>query len=73
MKKIAWILFGVAVLLSDVMCARVAYLYRDIVCGTNHLGYSAPTGTAFLYAIPYLVGIAASVAIGIVLWKKGNT
>ena len=70
MKKIAWILFGIAVLLSDIMCAHVAYVYQDIVCGTEHLGYSAPPSLAFLYAIPYLLGIAVFVTGGVLILKK---
>ena len=70
MKKIAWVLFGTAVLLSDLMCAHVAYVYRDIVCGTEHLGYSAPPSIAFLYAIPYLVGIGVLVTVGVLILKK---
>ena len=70
MKKIAWVLFGTAVLLSDFMCAHVAYVYRDIVCGMQHLGYSAPPSFAFLYAIPYLFGIAVFVTVGVLILKR---
>jgi len=72
MKKVAWILFGIAVLLSDLMCAHVAYAYRDIICGTEHLGYSAPPSLAFLYAIPYLFGIVALAAVGVVILIKAR-
>ena len=72
MKKIAYILFGLAVLLFGMMCAHVAYTYRDIVCGMQHLGYSAPPSVAFLYAIPYFALIAVSVLIGVVLLKKAK-
>ena len=70
MKKIAWVLFGTAILLSDLMCAHVAYVYRDIVCGTEHLGYSAPPTFAFLYAIPYLFGIGVFTAVGVIILKR---
>lgn len=72
MKKLSYVLFAAAILLSDVMCAIVAYQYRDIVCGMNHLGYSAPPSTAFLFAIPFLVCIAICVAVGIVLRVKAR-
>lgn len=72
MKKIAWVLFGTAVLLSDLMCVHVAYVYRDIVCGMQHLGYSVPPSIAFLYAIPYLVGIAVFVTVGVLILKKAK-
>ncbi len=72
MMKVSRILFAVAILLSDVMCAHVAYLYRAMLCGIEHLGYSAPAGTAFLYAIPYLSAIAACVIVAILLRRKAR-
>lgn len=72
MRTLSNILFAIAILLSDVMCAHVAYLYRGMLCGIEHLGYSAPANTSFLFAIPYLVGIAVCVAAGIVLRKKAK-
>ncbi len=72
MKKLAYVLFAVAILLSDLMCAHVAYLYRSMLCGIEHMGYSAPANTAFLYAIPYLLGIAACVTVGIILYRKAK-
>ena len=72
MKKIAWVLFGTAVLLSDFMCAHVAYAYRGMLCGIEHMGYSAPAGVAFLIAIPYLLGIAACAVAGILLRRKAK-
>ncbi len=72
MKKLSWICFAVAVLLSDIMCAHVAYLYRAMLCGIEHMGYSAPASTAFLYAIPYAIGIAGCLVVGFVLMKKAK-
>ena len=31
--------------------------YKDMLCGIEHLGYSAPASIAFLYSIPFLLGI----------------
>ena len=72
MKKVAWVLFGTSIALSDLMCAHVAYVYRDIVCGTAHLGYSAPPSFAFLYAIPYLFGIAVFTTVGVLILKRAK-
>ena len=72
MMKVSRILFAVAILLSDVMCAHVAYLYRAMLCGIEHMGYSAPAGTAFLYTIPYLSAIAACVIVAILLRRKSK-
>ena len=65
MKKLS-IIFGLlAVLLSDIMCAVVAYNYRDMLCGIEHAGYSAPSSTAFLLVIPYAIGIAICIMFSI--------
>ena len=72
MKKLS-IIFGLlAVLLSDIMCAVVAYNYRDILGGIEHAGYSAPSGTAFLLVIPYAIGIAICIILAIVFKKKAR-
>ena len=72
MRK-AGILFSVmAILLSDIMCAFVAFAYRDMLCGTAHLGYSAPAGTAFLYAIPFLIGIVLFTVLAVVFFKRAK-
>ena len=72
MKKL-WILFIVlAVILSDVMCAVVAYSYCDLVWGGKYAGYSAPPSTAFAFAIPFLIAIVVCLAVAYVLRKKGK-
>ena len=57
MKKAAIAFAVIAILLSDIMCAVVASVYRDMLYGIKHLGYSAPPSVAFLYAIPFMAGI----------------
>ena len=72
MKKL-WILFIVlAVILSDVMCAVVAYSYCDFVWGGKYAGYSAPASTAFVFAVPFLIAIAVCLIVAYLLWKKGK-
>ncbi len=67
------VIFGIlAVLLSDVMCAVVAYHYCDLVWGGRYAGYSAPASTAFLLIIPYAAGIAACVALALIFRKKAK-
>ena len=39
---------------------RTAMEYKYMLCGIDHMGYSAPAEAAFLTAIPY--------AVRIVLW-----
>ena len=70
MKKL-YIIFGVlAVLLSDIMCAVVAYNYCDLLWGGQYAGYSAPASTAFVYAIPFVIGIIVCVVLAIVFRRK---
>lgn len=57
MKKISVFFVLLAVLLSDVMCAVVAYNYCDLLWGGKYAGYSAPANTAYFYTIPFLMAI----------------
>lgn len=52
-----------AVLLSDAMCAAVAYSYCDMQWGIRYSCYSAPANAAFLLAIPYAAGIVICAAL----------
>ena len=61
-----------AILLSDVMCAVVAYIYCDMLWGIKYACYSAPANTAFLLVIPYTIGIAVCVALAIVFKRFGR-
>ena len=70
MKKLSFVFTAIAIVLSDVMCFLVAFIYRDMLCGIEHAGYSAPLGIAFLYSIPFLVGIAVCVILAIRFRKK---
>lgn len=70
MKKLS-VLFGIsAVLLSNVMCAVVAYNYRDMLCGIAHSCYSAPAEVAFFSAIPYAVGIGVCTVLAVAFWRR---
>lgn len=70
MKKLS-VIFGIlAVVLSDIMCAVVAYNYCALRWGMEYAGYSAPPGVAFLYAVPYGIGIAVCVVLAVGFWKK---
>ena len=57
MNRLHILFAAIAVLLSDIMCFVVAYNYRDMLCSIEHLGFSAPASTAFIYAVPFLIGI----------------
>ncbi|MCD8119627.1 MAG: hypothetical protein LUE29_09140 [Lachnospiraceae bacterium] len=70
MKKLSVIFIILAVILSDIMCAVVAYNYCDLAWGGRYAGYSAPASAAFFYAIPYLIGIAVCVVLSSVFKKR---
>ena len=72
MKKISNIFFALAIILSDVMCAVVAYIYSDLQWGGKYAGYSAPAWVAFYYVIPYGIGIAICIIVGIMLRRKNR-
>ena len=59
-----------AVILSDVMCAVIAYNYCALQWGGRYAAYSAPAGTAFLYMIPYGLGIAVCIVLAVFFYKK---
>ena len=70
MKKISTCFWILAVLLSDIMCAVVAYNYCGMLWGIKYAGYSAPAWTAFLSAIPFVIGIAICIVLAIIFKKK---
>ena len=59
MKVLMIICQLLAVALSNIMFGVVAYYYCEMQWGIKYMGYSAPVGTAFLLAIPFIIGIAA--------------
>lgn len=67
MKKLSMLFALLAVLLTNGMTAVVAYTYGVLKTGA---GYSAPAGTAFLYAIPFAVGIGACIVSAVYFKKK---
>lgn len=72
MKKLSYIFTALAIILSNIMCAVVAFTYRGILCDIEHAGFSAPADLAFLYAIPFAIGIIICVILAVVFWKKGK-
>ena len=70
MKTISNLFLILAVLLSDVMCAVVAYNYCDMMWGIKYAGYSAQVSTAFLVAIPFAIAIVVCVVIALYFKKR---
>lgn len=71
-KKLRNLFVVLSLLLSHAMCVVLAYQYRDIRCGIIHMGYSAPAGVVFFYAIPFIIGIVICVGMAVICHKKGQ-
>lgn len=69
-KYLSYIFMALAILLSNVMCAAVAYNYCSMQWGIRYEGYSAPANVAFLLVIPYAVGIVICVILACFFNKK---
>lgn len=72
MKKISNVFWLLAVLLTNVMCAVVAYEFCNMQWLIKYAGYSAPADITFLYAIPYLFGSCVCVVVALSLRKRGK-
>ncbi len=70
MKALSTVFWILAVLLSDIMCAVVAYNYCDMVWGIKYAGYSAPASVAFLTAIPFAIAIVVCIVLALFFKKK---
>ena len=70
MKNKSTVFWVLAVLLSDVMCAVVAYDYCEMRFGIRYLAFSAPAWVAFLKGIPFAVGIVICVILAVYFKKK---
>ena len=70
MAVLSAVFAALAVILSDVMCAVVAFNYCDMLWGIKYAGYSAPASVAFLTAVPYAVGIIICVILSLFLKKR---
>lgn len=72
MKKMSYLFMVLAILLSDIMCAVVAYSYCALQWGGQYAGYSAPPGTAFLYCVPYGIGVAFCAILARFFYRKAE-
>ena len=70
MKKPGYLLTVLAIIISHIMCIVVTYNYRDILCSIEHAGFSGPAWLAFLYAIPFVVGIIVCTVLAIRFHKR---
>ena len=73
MKTLSVIFRIFAVLLSDVMCAVMAYNYCDLLWAGEYAGSGAPASIAFLYAVPFAVGIAVCAVLAVAFKRKASS
>ncbi len=62
-KRLVCLFAALAILLSNVMCATVAYNYCSLQWCGRYAGCSAPADTAFLLCVPYGIGIVICAAL----------
>ena len=72
MKKLSIVFTVLALVLSHVMCAHVAFSFRGMICCIEHTGCSAPADVALLLAIPYLIAVAVCAVFVVVFWRKSK-
>lgn len=70
MKRLPLIFTALALILSHLMCIVVASNYTSMLCGIEHQGFSAPASTAFIYAVPFVVGIVICILLAFFFKKK---
>ena len=72
MKKLSYCFAILAMVLSNIMCANIAYSYCNLYWCGQYGGCSAPAHIAFFLAIPYGIGIAACAVLAVAFHKKSN-
>ena len=71
-KGLSMSLLVVAIILSNAMSATVAFEYSNMLWGIKVAGYSAPANVAFVFAIPYLIGIFICLGLLLVIQRKSK-
>ena len=64
MKRIRSLLLGAGILLSQIMCAHVAWNWCALKYAARYEGGSAPGYAALLWALPYLAGVGLCGLLG---------
>lgn len=72
MRKLSLLFAVLGILLSDIMCFIVAFNYRDMLCGIEHRGFSAPAEIAFLIAVPFIIAITLCFILAFVFHRKAK-
>lgn len=71
-KILAVVFIVIAFMLSNMMCANIAFEYCNMLWRIKYHGFSAPASIAFFLAIPYVFGILICIVLANVFWKKSK-
>jgi len=71
-NKLTKIAYVVAVIISNIMCATVAYKYCELTYQIKYEGASAPANVAFIWIIPFAICITICLVIGKIAKNKSN-
>jgi hypothetical protein len=71
-KTLSYICRILALITSHVACAVVAYNYRGMQCGIEHLGFSAPAEVALFYIIPFILVITILMSLSWYFTKRSR-
>lgn len=69
-KYLFYLFISLAILLSNVMCATVAYNYCSMQYEILYAGYSAPANVAFLFSIPFVIGIVICAVLACIFYQR---
>ena len=69
-KYLSYLFTSLAILLSNVMCATVAYNYCCKQYEILYAGYIAPAIVAFLFGLPYAIGIISCAILACFFHKR---
>lgn len=72
MKLLYRLCLLIALILSYIMCVVVAYNYCDMEWKIKMAGNSAPASIAYLYAIPFVIGIVLCIISAFYFKKKSR-
>lgn len=72
MKKLSITFAILALITSHIMCAVIAYNYRNMLCAEEHLYTSTPAEITFLLVIPFGIIITIFTILSIVFHKKSK-
>ena len=69
-RRLSKALVAVAFILSGVMCAFVAWSYRDFLYHIEYSGYSSPAWVTLFYAVPFIIAIVFALVFASIFNKK---